>query len=85
MQKLLAGSEGIYGEASSVISLCVADKLRSQQQVGAEEVVVAVLTSTGLKDTAATAQLLPSPPQITPELDDLRRALDQAYGFRWPD
>ena len=82
MQKLLAGSEGIYGEAASVIALSVAAKLSAQQHIAAEEVVVAVLTSSGLKDVATTAQLLPSPPNIAAELDELRQALEQTYGFR---
>ena len=82
MQKLLAGLEGVYGEASSVIALNVAAKLRAQGQADNGEVVVAVLTSSGLKDTAATAQILPSPPQIVPELAELRQALERTYGFR---
>lgn len=82
MQRLLAGSEGIYGEAASVTALSVAEKLRTQGQAGDEDVVVAVLTSSGLKDVGATQQLLPSPPRIAPELDELRRALEQSYSFR---
>jgi len=76
--------EGIYGESASVTALCTADKLLTQGIAGEEDVVVAVLTSSGLKDTAATGQLLPPPPQIAPELDQLRPALEQTYGFRWP-
>ena len=82
MQKLLAASEGVYGEASSVIALNVAAKLRAQGQAGPDDVVVTVLTSSGLKDTAATAEILPSPPQIAPELTALRQALERTYGFR---
>jgi len=82
MQKLLAESEGVYGEASSVIALNVAAKLRAQGQAGPDDVVVAVLTSSGLKDTGATAEILPSPPQITPELAQLCQALERTYGFR---
>jgi len=82
MQKMLAASEGVYGEASSVIALNVAAKLRTQGQADNDDVVVAVLTSSGLKDTGATAEILPSPPQIAPELAELRQALERTYGFR---
>lgn len=82
MQRTLAASEGVYGEASSVIALNVAAKLRAEGQCGADEVVVAVLTSSGLKDTVATAETLPPPPRIEPELGQLRQALEQTYGFR---
>ena len=81
MQKTLAASEGIYGEASSVIALNIAAKLRTQGQAAADDTVVAVLTSSGLKDTVATAKILPPPPQIAPELAELRQALEQTYDF----
>ncbi len=81
MQKLLAASEGVYGEASSVIALNTAAKLREQGEAGDDDVVVAVLTSSGLKDTVATAEFLPPPPQIAPELAELRQALERTYGF----
>jgi threonine synthase len=81
MQKTLAASEGIYGEASSVIALNIAAKLRTQGQAAADDTVVAVLTSSGLKDTVATAEILPPPPQIAPELAELRQALEQTYDF----
>ena len=82
MQKKLAASEGIYGEASAVIALNVAAQLRAQGQAGPDDVVVAVLTSSGLKDTGATAETLPSPPQIAPDMAALRQALERTYGFR---
>ncbi len=81
MQKLLAAAEGVYGEASSVIALNVAAKLHTQGQAGHEDTVVAVLTSSGLKDTIATAEILPAPPQISPDLAELRQALERTYGF----
>lgn len=81
MQKLLAASEGVYGEASSVIALNIAAKLRTQGKAGPDDVITAVLTSSGLKDTIATAEILPPPPQIAPELAELRQALEQTYGF----
>ena len=82
MQKMLAASEGVYGEASSVIALNVAAKLREQGQAATDDAVVAVLTSSGLKDTIATAEVLPPPPQITASMADLRQALERTYGFK---
>lgn len=81
MQKLLALSEGIYGEASSVIALNVSAKLGEQGLAAFDDTVVTVLTSSGLKDTLATAETLKAPPQITPSVDELRRALERTYGF----
>ena len=45
---------------------------------------MAVLTSSRIKDVKATERPLLSTPRIAPALDELRKALEQTYGFRWP-
>ena len=80
MQLLLASTEGIYAEASSVTSLVAAGKLAAEGKVGPEDRVVAVLTSTGLKDPAMTKESLPPVPVIHPEMNELRAALKDSYG-----
>jgi threonine synthase len=50
--------------------------LAAQGLVGADEVVVAVVTSTGLKDPEATAARLPAIPLIEPTFAALQRVLD---------
>ena len=81
MQLLLASTEGIYAEASSVTSLVALEKLAREGKIGPDQTAVAVLTSTGLKDPATTREHLPPVPQIQPEMDQLRAALRGAYGL----
>jgi threonine synthase len=81
MQRELAESEGIYAEMSSVISLCVARRMVEEGRIGSDDVVVAFLTSGGLKDPEATALHLPPIPLIEPNLEALRSALESSYGF----
>jgi threonine synthase len=81
MQLELAAEEGIYTEASSVLALAVAAKLRGRDVIGADESVVVILTSSGLKDPAVTAEALPAIPLIEENEEALARALAGVYGF----
>lgn len=81
MQLLLGATEGIYAEASSCTSLVALAKLAKEGKIAPDQKVVAVLTSTGLKDPATTKKHLPSVPTIQPEMDELRVALKDAYNF----
>jgi len=81
MQIRLAHEEGIYVEASSALSLAVASKLLGEGIIQADEVVVVVLTSSGLKDPASTSELLPSVPLIEPNIDSLLKSLSEVYSF----
>ena len=80
MQQLLARTEGIYAEASSVTSLVALQKLAQEGRLSADDPVVAVLTSTGLKDPGAPRTVRPPVPQSQPALPELRRALRDCYG-----
>ena len=82
MQRELAETEGIFAEVSSVISLCVARKLVEEGKLSDDDLVVAFLTSGGLKDPETTAKGLPAIPLIDPNIDSLLAALDSTYGFR---
>lgn len=79
MQRLLASTEGIYAEAASVTSLVAISKLRKQGNIGRDDVVVSVMTSTGLKDPQATAEMLPPVETIQPNLKDLKALLKANY------
>jgi threonine synthase len=81
MQKLLAESEGIYAEASSVTSLVAISKLKEQGKIQTSNSIVTVLTSTGLKDPKSTAENLPEIKIISPNLNELRDALKNKYGY----
>lgn len=82
MQLQLAAEEGIYAEASSVLALAVAAKLRGRDVIGADESVVVILTSSGLKDPEVTAAAVPEIPLIEETEDALIRALDEIYGVK---
>lgn len=79
MQLLLASTEGIYAEASSVTSLVALAKLAKEGKISATDKAVAVLTSTGLKDPATTRKHLPEVPVIQPNMEELRTALKASY------
>lgn len=82
MQLMLAESEGLYAEASSVTSLVALSKLAREGIIRPDQTVVAVLTSTGLKDPASTQAVLPAVPQINPNLEELRVALADSYDMQ---
>ena len=84
MQLKLASTEGIYGEASGVLPLAVIKKLREMGKIDEDEVVVALMTSGGLKDPATTRSYLPDIPLVDPSLDSLRKGLAEAYGYILP-
>ncbi len=81
MQSELASEEGIYSEASSVLTLAVAKKMVQRGRLTGGEVVVALLTSTGLKDPEATATRLRNIPLIEATEDQLARVLRDEYGM----
>lgn len=81
MQLLLAKTEGIYAEAASVTNFVVIKKLVEEKKIARNEKVVAIVTSSGLKDVAMTANQLPTPPTINPVESELCEALKSAYGF----
>lgn len=74
-QLALASEEGLYLEASSVTAVPAAARLAAEQDIGEDDVVVVIGTSTGLKDVGATAERLPDVPVIEPTLAALRAQL----------
>ena len=80
LQKLLGTRTGMYAEASAVASVAGVQTLVEQGEIDRDDTVVAMSTSTGLKDTDMTAETLPEVPTIQPEVDELRMALEDSYG-----
>jgi threonine synthase len=64
MQRSLAADEGVYAEPSAVLPLAVLKKCVERGEVRASDVVVVVLTSSGLKDPEATAGRLEEIPLV---------------------
>lgn len=81
MQKELAELEGIYAEMSSVTSLGALKSMVAEGVIDEGAVVVALLTSTGIKHPEVTATYLPQIPVIEPTLESLGVALNHTYGF----
>lgn len=67
-QATLAATEGLYLEASSVMTYAVLPALVARGAVRPDETVVLLGTSTGLKDVGATAARLAPVPVIAPTL-----------------
>lgn len=77
-----ARTEGLFPEPSSACALAAAYLLREQGWIGPDETVVALISSTGLKDPTPTRRHLPESPLVEPEVEAVLRALRDAYGFR---
>jgi threonine synthase len=78
-QLALSSTEGVWAEASSALSIAAIEKLVQQGTLQPDDVVVAWLTSSGLKDPEVMAPYLPSIPLIEPSWDSLVRVLREAY------
>jgi threonine synthase len=71
----LAAASGLYLENASVAAVVACRDLAAQGWVRPGETVVALGTSTGLKDVGATAAALPEVPLISPDVAALDAAL----------
>jgi threonine synthase len=78
----LAKLEGIWAEPSSVAPFVAIERLRQQGTIDDKERVVALVTASGLKDVTPIENALPPAPVVSGDLDDVLRALHDAYGFR---
>jgi threonine synthase len=74
-QLALARAEGLYLEASSAITLSVLPELVKRGELGPQDSIVLLGTSTGLKDVEATAELLPPVLEIGPTMTELEAAI----------
>lgn len=77
----LAKTEGIWAEPSSVAPLAAIERLKAQGTIDADARVVALVTASGLKDTAAIEAALPPAPIVKGGLGELLQVLRQTYGF----
>lgn len=77
-QALAGRTEGLYLEGASAVALAAVRRLAEGGRIRADETVVVIGTSTGLKDVGATSAGLPPVPVIEPELAALDAALAEA-------
>jgi threonine synthase len=82
MQIELGAATGIYAEASAIAAVSGVKNLVEDGRITSDDSVVAVSTSTGLKDTETTAESLPRVPTIDPDVDTLRSTLRETYDLR---
>ncbi|MEG1547845.1 MAG: pyridoxal-phosphate dependent enzyme [Clostridia bacterium] len=80
-QAALAQNEGMFVEPSSALSLAVATKMANEKRIRPDEIVVIVLTSSGLKEYQSASERLGATLEIKPTLQDLRAGLSAEYGF----
>ena len=76
-QALLARHAGIYAEPSGAISLAAAARLRQEGMIGRNDLTVCMITGHGLKQPEVQSLDRPLPAPIEPNLESLRRWLDQ--------
>jgi threonine synthase len=79
-QRLLAETEGIFGETASAAGLAALVEAVDARTIEPDAEVVILLTSTGLKSLAVTADL-EAPPPFAADADELADVLRREYGF----
>jgi threonine synthase len=84
-QRDLGALEGIWVETSSALSVAALPHLVAAGAVDPDSVVVAVLTSDGLKDPETAAAALPPIPGCAAEFGSALDVLAEAYGFTAKD
>ncbi|MBA4180043.1 MAG: threonine synthase [Anaerolinea sp.] len=81
--KLLAETEGIFGETAGGVTIATLKQLAEQGRIGADEVTVAFITGAGFKTVEAVADSLNAPLEIDATVESFEaayRALGPAVG-----
>jgi threonine synthase len=77
--KLLARTEGIFGETAGGVSVAVAKKLAEGGHIGRDEVTVIYVTGNGLKTPEAVADHLAPPITIAATMEAFEETLEQDH------
>ena len=80
-QSRLAKTTGVFVEASSATAFAAIDRLRKTGTIVGNQSVVAIATSSGLKDIGVVPSRGPPTSPASPDLEGLARTLKEAYGF----
>jgi threonine synthase len=81
LQASLAACEGIYAELSSLAALSVLRGLRSDEVIQERDLVVVVITASGLKGAGAAASPINDIPVVSGDIEAFRETLGQTYGY----
>jgi len=85
-QQSMAKNEGIFAEPSGALPMAAIKKLREQKFFNEDDVIVAVINGNGLKDPVSATKILPSPPSIEPNMDEIDNYLKyKIYNIRGAD
>ena len=77
----LGAKEGIWPEPASAAPFAAIERLRASGVIGPDDRAVALLTASGLKDTAVIESALPPAPVVSGGLPEVMKALHDVYGF----
>ena len=77
----LGAREGIWPEPASAAPFAAIERLRASGVIEPNARVMALLTASGLKDTAVVEQALPPAPVVKGGLDEVLKAMRDVYGF----
>jgi threonine synthase len=77
----LGAREGIWAERASAAPFAAIERLRASGTIAPDARVVALLTASGLKDSAVIETALPPAPVVKGGLGDVMRVLHDVYGF----
>lgn len=80
-QAQLSSTEGIFGELASAITVAATTKLRREGTIASKDVVVCLLTASGLKDLDQSTVNPPPSEFQSGRLDDMLRLLSDRYDF----
>lgn len=80
-QRDLGREEGIFLEPSSATGLTAVMQLAERKALDPDQIIVVVLTSSGLKDPGASRTWLPPVPDAPADLDGVLRVLREQYGL----
>lgn len=79
MQKLLAKTEGIIAELSSVAGLVALEKMIKENKIKKDDKIVVLLTSTGIKTPEIIKKWTSKVPKIEVSIDDFKLKLKDNY------
>jgi len=74
-QLIMGRDEALFVEPSSAIPVAVLSKLLKKKIIKADDTVVCVTTGIGLKDPKSATSMLPDPPVIEPEYEEVEKYL----------
>jgi threonine synthase len=81
-QRALASEEGIYAEPSALVGLTAVMQQARAGKLHADQRIVVVLTSGGLKDYGASRAWLPDVPAAGDDFGATLRTIESHYGLR---